>query len=82
MLFYLSYLTHTDQLAFFRLFGYLSFRAVAAVMTALLIAFLVNPLLIRCPNLKQAKGDGKRPRRTSSKLTISYASFGSIAGAR
>ena len=56
MLFYLSYLTHTEQLAFFRLFGYLSFRAVAAVMTALLIAFLVNPLLIRWLKLKQGKG--------------------------
>jgi len=56
MLFYLSYLTHTEQLAFFRLFGYLSFRAVAAVMTALLIAFLINPLLIRWLKLKQGKG--------------------------
>ena len=39
MLYYLSLLTHTDQLAFFRLFGYLSFRAMAAVVTALIIAF-------------------------------------------
>ena len=33
MLYYLSLLTHTDQLAFFRLFRYLSFRAVGAVIT-------------------------------------------------
>ena len=43
MLYYLSLLTHTDQLAFFRLFGYLTFRSGAAVMTALVIAFLINP---------------------------------------
>ena len=43
MLYYLSLLTHTDQLAFFRLFGYLTFRSGAAVMTALLIAFMINP---------------------------------------
>ena len=35
MLYYLSLLTHTDQLAFFRLFKYLSFRAVGAIVTAL-----------------------------------------------
>ena len=34
MLYYLSLLTHTDQLAFFRLFGYLTFRSGAAVMTS------------------------------------------------
>ncbi len=56
MLYYLSLLTHTDQLAFFRLFRYLSFRAVAAVMTALLIAFYLNPILIRWLKIKQGKG--------------------------
>ena len=56
MLYYLSLLTHTDQLAFFRLFRYLSFRAVAAVMTALAIAFLINPMLIRWLKVKQGKG--------------------------
>jgi len=43
MLYYLSLLTHTDQLAFFRLFKYLTFRSGAAVVTALMIAFLINP---------------------------------------
>ena len=56
MLYYLSLLTHTDQLAFFRLFKYLTFRSGAAVMTALLIAFLINPMLIRWLKVKQGKG--------------------------
>ena len=46
MLYDLSLLTHTDQLAFFRLFKYLTFRSGAAVMTSILIAFLINPALI------------------------------------
>src|SRR5476651_240782 len=56
MLYYLSLLTHTDQLAFFRLFKYLTFRSGAAVVTALLIAFLINPMLIRWLKIKQGKG--------------------------
>src|SRR5215467_10882811 len=56
MLYYLSLLTHTDQLAFFRLFKYLTFRSGAAVVTALLIAFLINPMLIRWLKVKQGKG--------------------------
>jgi phospho-N-acetylmuramoyl-pentapeptide-transferase len=56
MLSYLALLTHTDQLAFFRLFGYLSFRAIAAVVTALVIAFWINPMLIRWLKIKQGKG--------------------------
>ena len=39
MLYYLSLLTHTDQLAFFRLFKYLTFRSGGAVITALLFSF-------------------------------------------
>ena len=56
MLYYLSLLTHTDQLAFFRLFGYLTFRSGAAVMTSLLIAFLINPALIAWLKKRQGKG--------------------------
>ena len=56
MLYYLSLLTHTDQLAFFRLFRYLTFRSGAAVMTALAIAFFINPMLIRWLKVKQGKG--------------------------
>jgi phospho-N-acetylmuramoyl-pentapeptide-transferase len=56
MLYYLSLLTHMDQLAFFRLFKYLTFRSGAAVVTSLLIAFLINPALIRWLKIKQGKG--------------------------
>jgi len=56
MLYYLSLLTHTDQLAFFRLFRYLTFRSGASVVTAILIAFLINPMLIRWLKVKQGKG--------------------------
>src|SRR5215471_10054447 len=61
MLYYLSLLTHTDQPAFFRLFKYLTFRSGAAVMTSILIAFLINPMLIRWLKVKQGKG---QPIRT------------------
>ena len=56
MLYYLSLLTHTDQLAFFRLFRYLSFRSGGAVVTALLIAFVIGPRLIRWLKIRQGKG--------------------------
>ncbi|HEY4029803.1 MAG TPA: phospho-N-acetylmuramoyl-pentapeptide-transferase [Caulobacteraceae bacterium] len=56
MLYYLSLLTHTDQLAFFRLFKYLTVRAGGAVVTALVIAFWINPMLIRWLKRKQGKG--------------------------
>ena len=56
MLSYLALLTHTDQLEFFRLFGYLTVRAGAAVVTALVIAFWINPKLIRWLKIKQGKG--------------------------
>jgi phospho-N-acetylmuramoyl-pentapeptide-transferase len=56
MLSYLALLTHIDQIAFFRLFGYLTFRAIGAVITALVIAFWLNPKLIRWLKVKQGKG--------------------------
>src|ERR1700754_3333160 len=56
MLYYLSLLTHLDDLAFFRLFKYLTFRSGAAVMTSILIAFLINPALIRWLKVRQGKG--------------------------
>ena len=61
MLYYLSLLTHTDQLAFFRLFKYLTFRSVGAVVTALMIAFLINPMLIRWLKVKQGNAQPIRP---------------------
>jgi phospho-N-acetylmuramoyl-pentapeptide-transferase len=66
MLYYLSLLTHTDQLAFFRLFRYLSFRSGGAVVTALFIAFFIGPALIRWLKLRQGRGQPIRtdgPRR-------------------
>jgi phospho-N-acetylmuramoyl-pentapeptide-transferase len=56
MLYYLSLLTHTDQLEFFRLFKYLTFRSGGAVITAILLAFIVNGSLIQWLKLKQGKG--------------------------
>src|SRR6201990_3452196 len=56
MLYYLSLLTHMEDLAFFRLFGYLTVRAGGAVVTALIIAFWINPILIRWLKVKQGKG--------------------------
>src|SRR3569833_700937 len=56
MLYYLSLLTHMDQLAFFRLFKYLTFRFVGAVVTALMIAFLINFMLIRWLKVRQGLG--------------------------
>jgi len=56
MLYYLSLLTHLDQLAFFRLFKYLTFRAGGAVITALFFSFFVNGALIRWLKVKQGRG--------------------------
>ena len=61
MLYLLSHLTHTDQLAFFRLFKYLTFRSGGAVITSLFFAFFVNGGLIRWLKIKQGKG---QPIRT------------------
>src|SRR6195952_781766 len=61
MLYFLSHLTHTDQLAFFRLFKYLTFRSGGAVITALIFAFIVNGSLIQWLKMKQGKG---QPIRT------------------
>ena len=61
MLYYLSLLMHMEQLEFFRLFKYLTFRAGGAVITAMLFAFLVNGSLIRWLKVKQGKG---QPIRT------------------
>jgi phospho-N-acetylmuramoyl-pentapeptide-transferase len=56
MFHFLFYLPHAEQLAFLRLFKYLSFRSGGAVLTALFIAFWIGPSLIRWLKLKQGKG--------------------------
>ena len=47
----------SDQIGEFRLFQYLTFRAGGAVMTALLISFLLGPRVIRW--LKSRQGEGQ-----------------------
>ena len=47
---------YADQFQLFNVFRYLTFRTGGAVMTALLIAFLVGPSLIRWMRRKQGRG--------------------------
>jgi phospho-N-acetylmuramoyl-pentapeptide-transferase len=63
---FLSLLPHADQIAFLRLFKYLTFRAGGAVLMALFVAFVIGPALIRWLKQKQGKGQPIRedgPRR-------------------
>ena len=45
-----------DQFQPFNMFRYLTFRTGGAVMTALIIAFVIGPPLIRWLKIKQGKG--------------------------
>ena len=56
MFHFLFYLPHADQYAVLRLFKYLTFRSGGAVLTALFVAFVLGPPLIRWLKLKQGKG--------------------------
>jgi phospho-N-acetylmuramoyl-pentapeptide-transferase len=56
MFHFLFYLPHADQIAFLRLFKYLTFRAGGAILTALFVAFWIGPGLIRWLKVKQGKG--------------------------
>jgi phospho-N-acetylmuramoyl-pentapeptide-transferase len=58
---FLSLLPHAEQIAFLRLFKYLTFRSGGAVLTALFVAFVIGPGLIRWLKQKQGKG---QPIRT------------------
>ncbi len=53
---FLSLLPHADQIAFLRLFKYLTFRSGGAVLTALFVAFVMGPGLIRWLKQRQGKG--------------------------
>jgi phospho-N-acetylmuramoyl-pentapeptide-transferase len=53
---FLSLLPHADQIAFLRLFKYLTFRSGGAVLTALFVAFVIGPGLIRWLKQRQGKG--------------------------
>ena len=48
-----------DQLILFNLFRYISFRAGAACLTALLVSFLLGPSVIRWLRTMQKQGLGK-----------------------
>jgi phospho-N-acetylmuramoyl-pentapeptide-transferase len=56
MFHYLSWIPDADSIAFLRLFRYLTFRSGGAVITAFLLAFIVNPTLIAYLKTKQGKG--------------------------
>jgi phospho-N-acetylmuramoyl-pentapeptide-transferase len=56
MFHFLFYLPHAEQMAFLRLFKYLTFRSGGAVLTSLFIAFWIGPSLIRWLKKKQGKG--------------------------
>ncbi|HUO98817.1 MAG TPA: phospho-N-acetylmuramoyl-pentapeptide-transferase [Rhizomicrobium sp.] len=56
MFHFLFYLPHAEQLAFLRLFKYLTFRSGGAILTSLFIAFMIGPRLIRWLKEHQGKG--------------------------
>ena len=56
MFHFLFSLPHADQYAVLSLFRYLTFRSGGAVLTALFVAFVMGPPLIRWLKLKQGKG--------------------------
>src|SRR5512143_2352324 len=55
------FLALTGQSTFLRLFKYLTFRTGGAIITALLVAFIIGPRLIAWLKVKQGKG---QPIRT------------------
>ncbi len=77
MLYYLT--NFSDQFALFNVFRYLSFRAGGAIMTALLIAFIVGPGLIRWMRRKQGKGQPIRQDGPQSHI-ISKAGTPTMGG--
>lgn len=68
MFHYLFYLPHADQIAFLRLFKYLTFRSGGAVLTALFFSFWLGPKLIRW--LKEKQGMGQPIRADGPKRHI------------
>ena len=77
MLYYLT--NFSEQFALFNVFRYLSFRAGGAIMTALLIAFIVGPRLIRWMRRKQGKGQPIRQDGPQSHI-ISKAGTPTMGG--
>ncbi len=58
----------SDSISFFNIFQYLTFRAGAAIVTALLVSFLVGPVLIRTLRARQGKGQPIREDGPESHL--------------
>ena len=56
-----------DDFQFFNLFRYLTFRAGGAVITALILSFVLGPSLIRW--LKKKQGEASRSEKTARKAT-------------
>jgi phospho-N-acetylmuramoyl-pentapeptide-transferase len=58
----------SDSIGIFNIFQYLTFRAGAAIVTALLVSFLVGPVLIRTLRARQGKGQPIREDGPESHL--------------
>ena len=58
----------SDSIGFFNIFQYLTFRAGAAIVTAILVSFLVGPVLIRTLRARQGKGQPIREDGPESHL--------------
>jgi phospho-N-acetylmuramoyl-pentapeptide-transferase len=67
MLYHLLY-PLTEEIGFFNLFRYITFRSGAAVVTALLVSFLLGPWLIDWLRVKQGKGQPIRSDGPQSHL--------------
>jgi phospho-N-acetylmuramoyl-pentapeptide-transferase len=59
----------SDQIQLFNLFGYLTFRTGAAILTAMLVVFLFGPKLIKSLRIRQGKGQPIREDGPQSHLT-------------
>lgn len=70
---------YADEFALFNLFRYLTFRTGGAVVTALIIAFLVGPGLIRWMRIKQGRGQPIRQDGPQSHI-ISKAGTPTMGG--
>ena len=58
----------SESIGFFNIFQYLTFRAGAAIVTALVVSFLVGPVLIRTLRARQGKGQPIREDGPESHL--------------
>ncbi len=70
----------SDTIQFFNIFRYLTFRTGGAIMTALVIAFVIGPSLIRWLKVKQGKGqpireDGPEGHLISKRGTPTMGGF-------